>query len=392
MINIKQLHNIALTIFTIFNAVMLCPLQGTTQATVKPLFVTQPVQYDSDDPAIWINKRNPSNSLIIGTDKDKNGALYVFNMKGEIIPGKVVKNLKRPNNVDVAYGMILKGKEVDIAVATERLTSKLRVFSLPDMQAIDKGGIDVFEGEKGTDFRAPMGIALYKNPANNRIYAIVSRKAGPTDGTYLWEYQLKDNGQGSISGTLVRKFGNFSGKGEIESIAVDNELGYVYYSDETTGIRKYYADPAKGNKELALFGTTGFTKEREGISIYKIDDGTGYILVSDQQANKFRIFPREGIPGKPHQHPFIKTVSVAAKESDGSDVVNFPILPNFPNGLFVAMSNNKTFHLYRWEDIAGGTLKIQPPNSLLAGNKNTNKGNAPATTVASDQGNNKIIP
>ncbi len=48
-----------------------------------------------------------------------------------------------------------------------------------------------------------------------------------------------------VKGTLVRKFGLFSGKKEIESIAVDDALGYVYYSDEGYGVRKYYADPSK---------------------------------------------------------------------------------------------------------------------------------------------------
>src|SRR3546814_12600789 len=64
---------------------------------------------------------------------------------------KMVKGIKRPNNVDVAYGLKLGDRTVDIAVATERFTHKLRVFSLPDMQAIDNGGLPVFEGETETD-------------------------------------------------------------------------------------------------------------------------------------------------------------------------------------------------------------------------------------------------
>ncbi|MFY7786627.1 MAG: phytase, partial [Thermoflexibacteraceae bacterium] len=76
-----------------------------------------------------------------------------------------------------------------------------------------------------------MGISLYKNKAG-KIYAIVGRKSGPTDGSYLWQYLLEDNGAGQVKATLVRKFGVYSGKKEIESIAVDDELGYVYYSDE----------------------------------------------------------------------------------------------------------------------------------------------------------------
>jgi 3-phytase len=323
---------------------------------VKPLYVTEPVEYDTDDPAIWINPSDPSQSLIIGTDKDENGALYVYDLQGKIIKDKTVKGLKRPNNVDVAYGLKLSDRTVDIAVATERFTHKIRVFSLPDMQTIDNGGLDVFEGETGAEYRDLMGIALYTNPEGD-IYAIVGRKTGPTDGTYLWQYLLADDGTGKVKATLVRKFGGYSGKKEIEAIAVDNELGYVYYSDEQFGVRKYYADPNKGNEELALFATEGYAEDNEGISIYKTSDSTGYILVSDQSANQFKVYKREG-EARSHNHTVVTSVKVSTNQSDGSDIVSIPLNDDFKHGLFVAMSDDKTFHLYRWEDIAGKLLKV----------------------------------
>ncbi|MBX2961099.1 MAG: phytase [Cyclobacteriaceae bacterium] len=169
---------------------------------------------------------------------------------------------------------------------------------------------------------------------------------------------LEDDGSGNVKGTLKRKFGNYSGKKEIESIAVDNESGFVYHSDEQYGIHKSYAHPDSSNVELALFGTSGFTEDIEGISIYKLNDSTGYIIVSDQQVGKFRIFPREGLLDSPHEHREIFVVSLAIAESDGSDVTSRSI-PGFPGGLFVAMSDDGTFQYYRWEDIAGSTLKTR---------------------------------
>lgn len=323
---------------------------------VKPLYVTEPVEFDTDDPAIWVNPVDPAQSLIIGTDKNENGGLYVYDLKGKIIEEKTIKNLKRPNNVDVAYGLKLGGKSVDIAVATERFTHKLRIFSLPDTQAIDNGGIPVFVGQTDREFRDLMGIALYTAP-EGKIYAIVGRKNGPKDGTYLWQYLLEDDGSGKVKASLVRKFGKYSGKKEIEAIAVDNEMGYIYYSDEQVGVRKYYADPDKGNTELALFATEGFTDDNEGISIYKTSDTTGYILVSDQSANQFRVYNREG-KANLHNHVLIATIKASTNQSDGSDVVSVPLNQDFKHGLFVAMSDDKTFHLYRWEDIAGKLLKV----------------------------------
>ena len=323
--------------------------QTTVDSIVKPAVVTELVQYDTDDPAIWVNPKDSSASLVLGTDKEADGALYVFDLNSKIIHDKVVKGLQRPNNVDVEYGLMLQGKSTDIAVVTERLTHKLRIYSLPDMRAIDNGGIEVFAGDTAMDYRALMGIGLYKNKAG-QIFAIVGRKNGPADGTYLWQYLLEDS-SGTVRARLVRKFGKFSGKKEIEAIAIDDALGYVYYSDEGFGVRKYYADPANGNEELAVFGETGFTMDQEGISIYAATDSTGYILVSDQQSNRFYIYPREGERNNKHHHTLIKKVHLSTLESDGSEVVSVPLNNVFTKGLFIAMSTDKCFHYYKWEDI-----------------------------------------
>ena len=327
-------------------------------ASILPVIITEKVKYDTDDPAIWINRASPENSLVIGTDKHEKGALYVFDLDGNILEDKVVHGLKRPNNVDIEYNFLLDGDSIDIAVVSERLTHKLRIYKLPEMEPIDQGGISIFEGESKDGYRDVMGISLYKSPKSGKIYAIAGRKAGPTDGTYLWQYLLEDDGEGGVKATLVRKFGNYSGAQEIESIAVDDKLGYVYYSDERVGVRKYYAEPENGNMELAMFASEDFEKDQEGISIYEVTDSTGYILVSDQQNNRFQIFSREGTDHLPNQHDLVKTINTETIESDGSEVVSIGLNDRFSKGLFVAMSSDRTFHYYTWEDIAGNDLNI----------------------------------
>lgn len=325
--------------------------QKIHEDAVKPIIITEAVKYDTDDPAIWINPEDASKSLIIGTDKNVDGALYVFDLEGKTVEDKVVRGLKRPNNVDLEYGLPMGNDTVDIAVTGERLTHNLRIFSVPDMKPIDDGGIPMFEGETRTEYRDLMGIALYKRPTDGAIFAVVGRKTGPTDGTYLWQYLLEGMDDGIVKATLVRKFGKYSGQFEIEAIAVDNELGYVYYSDEGVGVRKYYADPEKGNEELALFGADGFAQDHEGISIFDSGNGKGFILVSDQQANAFHVFPREGTTTDPHSHQVIKMVYVSTNESDGSEISSVSFNPTFSKGIFVAMSDDRTFQYYRVEDI-----------------------------------------
>jgi 3-phytase len=46
-----------------------------------------------------------------------------------------------------------------------------------------------------------------------------------------------------------------------------------------------------------------------------------------------------------------------ATQSDGSETTSFNLNETFKHGLFVVMSDDKTFHYYRWEDIAGADLK-----------------------------------
>ena len=312
---------------------------------IKPTVITDTTPNDTDDPAIWINKFQPEKSLIIGTDKEKEtGGLYAFDLSGKIVNS--VYPMDRPNNVDVAQDVKFNGSKIDIAVATERNKNQIRVFSLPDLQPLDNGGIAVFED---SELKSPMGIALYTQSETGKVYAIVGRKNGPSN-EYIYQYQLIEK-DGYFTAQLVRKFGLYSGKKEIEAIAVDNELGYIYYSDETVGIRKYYADPEKGNEQLALFGTKDFKRDHEGIAIYKTSAEEGYILVSDQQANNFIIYPREGFSNNAHKHEMIAKIPFSTIECDGADAVNFNFGPSFDKGIFVAMSNGKVFHIYDWNII-----------------------------------------
>ena len=140
---------------------------------------------------------------------------------------------------------------------------------------------------------------------------------------------------------------------DIEAIAVDDTMGMIYYSSESAGVLKYYADPDHPNADslLAHFGREEFKDDREGISIYSQTDTTGYIIVSDQGADRFHIYCREGTPENRDDHRLVKTVYLSTHESDGSDVTTEDFNGRFPGGLFVAMSNDRTFQFYAWDDI-----------------------------------------
>lgn len=321
---------------------------------VKPVFATAPVATDPDDPAVWINPADPARSLLIGTNKSAlpDGSLYVWDLTGK--QKQIIPNLDRPNNVDVEYGLDLgNGKTADIVVVTERNKSRLRIFAVATQGLTElepQGGIPVFVGEK-KHRAAPMGIGLYKRPRDKAIFAIVGRKSGPASG-YLWQYRLTGDGKGGVQATLVRKFGAYSGRKEIEAVAVDDALGFVYYADERFGIRKYQADPDSKNadKEVALFGTSGFQADHEGIALWTRPDGTGYVVCTDQIAgnSEYHLFTRDTkIPRE------VAVVRGGADETDGIEIVSAPLGPRFPQGLLVVMNSGpKNFLVYDWRDIA----------------------------------------
>lgn len=343
---------------------------SSPSAVIQPVRATATVPHDPDDPAIWVHPTDPAKSLIIGTDKIAGvGGLYVFGIDGTL--RQTIAPLDRPNNVDVEYGVTIGGRLMDVAVVTERKQHRLRAFAIPAdggaLLDLVPEGLPILEGQTGEESE-PMGIALYKRSRDGALFAIVAPKTGGTTN-YLWQYRIDPAPlkgcptSAALCATLVRRFGAFSrigaepGEiGEIEAVVVDDELGYVYYSDERAGIRKYHADPEQPDaaRELALFGTAGYLGDREGLAIYAQPGGTGFIVSSDQIEGGTRVhaYRREGAGGRPHDHSEVVTVvPTASDETDGLDVTSRP-LPGFPHGILVMMNSGaKNFLIYDWDRV-----------------------------------------
>lgn len=318
--------------------------------SVRPVVRTEPLPDDADDPAIWVHPRNPRLSLILGTNKARapRGAIGVFDLDGRLL--QRIDGIDQPNNIDVVYGFTLGRALIDIAVATERYASRLRIFRIDPtrrrlVDITDFEQARVFAGETG-ERAMPMGIALYQ-AGRGEVHAIVSRKAGPTQG-YLHHYRLVPTRGGRVGVQRLRAFGAFSGKKEIESVCVDSALGYVYYADEDIGIRKYPVDPRLPEREIALFATE-YTGDQEGIALYAPPHGTGYLLCTEQRkgGSLLHIYPRFGVQRTP-----LLTLQTGADDTDGLDASAHNFGAPFETGLVVAMnSEGRNFWLYRWADI-----------------------------------------
>lgn len=139
------------------------PLVVTATRTTAPLYSYEdaPATPDADDPAIWINRRNARQSLVIGTAKD--AGLLVYDLNGTLVQALLPPNAPqvlpadpptprgpnpapdnpcvdsdegetfgRYNNVDIAYNIRLgshrRAPRVDVAVVSDRGCDRVRVF------------------------------------------------------------------------------------------------------------------------------------------------------------------------------------------------------------------------------------------------------------------------
>lgn len=336
---------------------------------------------DADDPAIYINATNSADSLVLTSVK--NAGLRVYDLSGKLLqevnPGGI-----RYNNIDLQYGFKLGGESVDIAVASDRGNDKLAIFKInPNGNADGKYLEDItdssiatlfqaspFEPPYSSSSRSAYGLALYRSPKTNDYYVFASRR----ETGDIAQFKLIDKGNGKIGYERVREFTIPTTEGfepQTEGMVVDQETGFLYIGQEDVGIWKFQAEPYGSNDGQLIdkvkdLGGTHLTSDVEGLTIYYGANGKGYLLASSQGDSTFVAYTREG------NNAYVGNFAVGSngsidsvQESDGADVVNVPLGPNFPNGLFVTQDGdnepaktvdgeniNSNFKLVPWENIA----------------------------------------
>ncbi|MGH7492999.1 MAG: phytase [bacterium] len=325
---------------------------------VVPRAGTSPVISEADDPAIWVHPADPSKSLIIGTDKGiyPDGGLFAWNLDGTL---QQRINISHPNNVDVRHGLQLGGRLIDLAAVSMSDHRQVRIFeidstsrTLSDCTTLDSTNV------LRRMFKLPYGLALYQRRHDRALFVIVSSRHNESNER-LWQIRLEDDGTGRVRGTLVRAFGEY--RGIVEGLVADETWGFLYASEENTGIHKYYANPEQGDLRLALFGADDtLAANYEGLALYRCSDSTGYLLVSRPGAGCIQVYRREGERGEPHRHRVVATIRNAQSESgDGLEITSRPHGQAFPYGFLIWHNQAKrNFQLYAWESVAQSWLTI----------------------------------
>lgn len=349
-------------------AVVLEYTETRTDYLIQPQFDTGRtglVAGDADDPAVWVHPSDPSRSLIFGVDKAD--GLWVWDFTGKELTH--VDPAGKPGNVDVRTGLSLGGESVDIVAFNLRkiegtVGSKLAVYAInPNWTSGEDVLTTLSDGTReNNDLQTgTYGFCLYKNLETGLIYAFENASTGP-----ISQYLIEDDGTGeAIKLTKVRDL-EYGGN-TCEGMVADDELGFFYVGEEDKAVHKYYAAPDAPAAAVSsfAFAADGYSRDREGLALYKCDDGTGYLLVVDQGdasnniASIFRIYERQG------DNKMVKTVALLDRDGDplwdddGIEACSTPILPDYPNGFVIAHDGtHSTYPVYDWRDIAGDELSL----------------------------------
>lgn len=322
-----------------------------TVITVSPSAQTEPVTSfgdAADDPAIWVHPTNPALSVIIGTQKKR--GINVYDMDGTMLQSRADGRI---NNTDVRYGFMLDGESIDIVTGSNRTHESISIWK---MDMATRTLVEIADGIQPTEMGDPYGQCMYRSPVSGKYFVFIN----DTDGL-VKQWQLLDAGNGKVSTELVREFHVGS---QTEGCAADDETGALYIGEENVALWKYSAEPDGGEERTMIDNTdTGnIMADVEGVAVYYGADGVGYLIASNQGADNYLVYERQGdnkFIGHFHVVADELTGIDGASETDGLDVTSANLGPAFPNGALIVQDgrnitpiDRQNFKMVPWERIA----------------------------------------
>lgn len=327
-------------------------------ATVETLAVTS-FGDAADDPAIWVNPTNPALSLIIATDKQ--AGLAVYDMQGKLVQFLADGKL---NNVDLRDGFALAGDKVTLVTASNRTHKSISIYRLdPATRSL----VDVADGIQPTGLDDPYGLCMHREPRSGKTFVFING-----DDTRKRQWQLVDAGNGRVKAKHVR---DMTFDSQTEGCVVDDAGGALYVGEEDVGLWKLSASPNGGARKsmvARISENPAFKDDFEGVALYDLGNGRGYLIMSSQGNDSYAVFRREG------KHAYLGSFVVAAdpalgidgiSETDGLEVTSRNLGPGFEHGAMVAQDGrnvmpieNQNYKIVPWKAIADALgLEVRKP-------------------------------
>jgi 3-phytase len=327
-------------------------------ATVTALVETRPVgSYGdaADDPAIWAHPTDPAKSLVVATDKK--AGMVVYDMQGDLVQflpdGKM-------NNTDLRDGFSLGGKKVTLVTASDRTHKSIAIYRLDDDA---RQLVNVADGVQPTGLDDPYGLCMYRSAKSHKTYVFINSGDG-----LMRQWELLDAGNGKVRTEQVREFRIPS---QAEGCVADDTGGALFVGEEDVALWKMDPEPDGGSAMTAVDrveSNPAIKDDIEGMGIYDLGDGRGYVVVSSQGNDTYAVYRREG------DHAYLGSFAVVAdgargidgiSETDGLDVSSRNLGPGFEHGAMVAQdgrnvlpSQNQNYKYVPWESIAKA-LKLE---------------------------------
>lgn len=309
----------------------------------------------ADDPAIWASPTDPSQSLVIATDKK--AGLYVYDMQGKVVQfladGKM-------NNVDLREGFDLGGKKIVLVTASNRTDKSIAIYQL-DTDA--RQLVNIADGVQPTGLGDPYGVCMYQSARTGGTYVFING-----DDTRKRQWQLTDAGNGKVRARHVRDM-NFDS--QTEGCVADDETGALYVNEEDVGMWRLSAEADGGDSKTIverIADNPAVKDDYEGLGMYDLGNGRGYFVVSSQGNDSYAVYRREG------SQEYLGSFAVVAdplrgidgiSETDGLEVTSRNLGPGFEHGAMVAQDGrnvmpieNQNYKYVPWQSIARA-LKLE---------------------------------
>jgi 3-phytase len=342
-----------------------------------------------DDPAIWVNPSDSTKSIVIATAKE--GGLRVYDLADEEIQSILATPAPRAdgvdgrdNNVDIAYGLELGGRTVDVAVVSDRFNDQLRFW------VIDPAGADaqtpltevtapeqafLFNPDRAAvdDEHTAYGLAVYQ-PSPGTAYAVVTQEGRTAIATVEIRAQGDAFGYSAVGrldmpaafplpdGTTWVPCEEPGVLPQLEGLSVDQRNGVLYAAQEDVGVWRVQL-PLGASRPVLIdrvadfgihdvfdqeseecvpvdeddtgFGGPNLVADAEGVDVYYGHGATGYVIVSSQGDDRYAVY---STTGKNRSLGTFVVRGVGVDDINGSDglaVTNRPV-GRYRQGLLVS--------------------------------------------------------
>ncbi len=325
---------------------------------VEAIYETPPVVTKgdaADDPAIWVNKRNPSNSIIFGTDK-KSG-IYSYNLQGQELS---YTNLGNINNIDTRTINVGDDENVldfTFLFASNRTLGSVDLWVFEDNETREKLENNSWEVPSKPSFRGKSDIIVYGICAGiDPKYGLVAFLTEDT-GPRVEVWNLTEDGLNLIT--------TFNNGGESEGCVYDDQNRTLFISEEEVrGVLKAYRldDSFDFSEPYIVDSRDGqIGGDPEGVSLYKTPNNSGYLILSSQGDSKFNLYDRN------YPYDYITSFRIGSSKSidnvtdtDGIETINFKLSDEYPEGIMIAQdgynkdglwSKKQNFKFVSFQDI-----------------------------------------